>query len=136
MGRFTQAVNETTVFDGDTITYKLRRLQNKHMVKLSPVLSAVGTEAVLLRTARLADESKDVLLECVSEFKGAKDSDGNALTFEDVLGEAYFLMLIDSILGRLLQVSVMTEVDAKKSDATPPAALLVESAAVTPSPES
>ena len=133
MGHFTQAVEETAKFDGEEVRYTLRRMQNKHMLRLSPGFSTQAGDAnIVLRTARLVEESKDVLKECVSNVSGYKDSAGNIVTFETMLEESYFLPLLDAMLGRLWQVSVMTEVDAKKSVVTPPASSSEESAAPTP----
>ena len=137
MGHFTQAVEETAKFDGEEVRYTLRRMQNKHMLKLSPGFSQQATDAnIVLRTARLVEESKDVLKECVSNVSGYKDNAGNIVTFETMLEESYFLPLLDAMLGRLWQVSVMQEVDAKKSAATPPVSSSVESAAPIPLPVS
>lgn len=128
MGHFTQAVEERITFDGDELVLTLRRMQNKHLLHIAPHLAggnAPGTNAgLLLRSAALVDASKEMLRECVVGFQGLKDKAGNSMAFSDILEEAYFLPLLDQVLGRLLQISVMTEVDAKKSAAPPPAASL------------
>lgn len=133
MGRFTQAVEETVEFDGDKVSFTLRRLQNKHMLVLAPVLAALPGENALARTARLVQAAEGILRECVTNWQGPKDSTGKALTFDEVLAESYFLGLTDEVLGRLLKVSVMQEVDAKKSLETPPAASSGESVQMMPS---
>lgn len=124
MGRFTQDVKEEVNFDGDMVCFTLRRLQNKHMLVLAPVLAALPGENALARTARLVGAAEGVLRECVTNWQGPKDAGGKVLTFDEVLAESYFLGLLDEVLGRLLKVSVMQEVDAKKSPETPPAASL------------
>lgn len=121
MGHFTQAVEETIVFDGDEVKLTLRRMQNKHMLKFAPEFKTMPGENILARTARLVDASRDILKECITNLRGLKDSDGNAITLDVAMEEAYFLPLFDAVLGRLLAVSVMQEVDAKKSGALPPA---------------
>ena len=136
MGRFTQAVDEKVEFDGDTVSFTLRRLQNKHMLVLAPVLAALPGENALARTARLVQAAEGILRECITNWQGPKDSSGKAITFDEALAESYFLGLMDEVLGRLLKVSVMQEVDAKKSPETPPAALLGGSAPTIVSPES
>lgn len=134
MGRFTQSVEATAKFDGEEVRYTLRRMQNKNMLKLSPGFSQQAGDAnIVLRTARLVEESKDVLRECVSNVSGYKDNAGNPVAFETMLEESYFLPLLDAMLGRLWQVSIMMEVDAKKSDVPPPDASLVESPSSTSS---
>lgn len=136
MGRFTQAVDEKVEFDGDTVSFTLRRLQNKHMLVLAPVLAALPGENALARTARLVQAAEGILRECITNWQGPKDSGGKALTFDEVLAESYFLALMDEVLGRLLKVSVMQEVDAKKSLEIPPAALSGGSAPTIASPGS
>lgn len=136
MGRFTQAVDETVEFDGDTVSFTLRRLQNKHMLVLAPVLAALPAENALARTARLVQAADGILRECVTNWKGPVDANGRYMTFDEVLAESYFLSLMDEVLGRLLKVSVMQEVDAKKSPATPPAVLSGASVEASASPES
>ena len=136
MGRFTQAVDEIVTFDGDTVSFTLRRLQNKHMLVLAPVLAALPGENALARTARLVQAAEGILRECVTNWQGPKDASGKALTFDEVLAESYFLSLLDEVLGRLLKVSVMQEVDAKKSPAIPPAASSGGNAEPSASPES
>ena len=120
MGRFTQAVEEKVMFDGDEVCFTLRRLQNKHMLVLAPVLAALPGENTLARTARLVQAAEGILRECITNWRGPKDASGKAMTFDEVLAESYFLALMDEVLGRLLRVSVMQEVDAKKSAVTPP----------------
>ena len=136
MGRFTQAVDETTTFDGDTVSFTLRRLQNKHMLALAPALGALPGENALARTARLVQVADGVIKECVTNWQGPKDATGRALSLDEVLAESYFLPLLDEVLGRLLKVSVMQEVDAKKLPATPPAVSSGASVETSPSLES
>jgi hypothetical protein len=136
MGRFTQDVKEAVEFDGDMVCFTLRRLQNKHMLVLAPVLAALPGENALARTARLVGAAEGILRECVTDWLGPKDAAGKVLTFDEVLAESYFLGLMDEVLGRLLKVSVMQEVDAKKLLAMPPAASSGESAVTASSPES
>lgn len=136
MGRFTQAVDEKVEFDGDTVSFTLRRLQNKHMLVLAPVLAALPGENALARTARLVQAADGILKECITNWQGPKDAGGKALSLDEVLTESYFLPLLDEVLGRLLKVSVMQEVDAKKSPATPPVVLSGVNAETKPLPES
>lgn len=136
MSKFTQAVEEKALFDGDEVCFTMRRMQNKHMLKLAPTATATPGENRVARTARLVDEAKDVLRECVSNFRGLKDAEGKEVPFETVLEEGYFLALLDGMLGRLWEISILKEVDAKKSEGTPPAASSEGSAIPEPLPES
>ena len=131
MSRYTQAVEEKTSFDGDEVTYTLRRMKNKHMLIVAPAIS-IQDGNLLARTSRLSDASKSVVLECVSNLNGLKDSAGGAIPIEIVLEEAYFLPLVDEILGKLIKISVLQEDDAKKSIAPPPVPSSGESANNTP----
>ena len=76
MGHFTQAVDESVTFDGDTVSFTLRRLQNKHMLVLAPVLAALPGENALARTARLVQAAEGILRECVTNWQGPKDASG------------------------------------------------------------
>jgi hypothetical protein len=137
MGRFTQTVDKVAKFDGEEVHYTLRRMQNKHMLKLAPLFSdPVQREQLLFRTARMVEEAQDVLKECVAGVFGYSDSTGKPTPFDVMLSESYFLPLLDEMVGELWKVSVMTEVDAKKSAATPPASSSAASPAGEPSPGS
>lgn len=136
MSRFTQAVDEKFEFDGDEVCFTMRRMQNKHMLKLAPTAIGMPSENRIARTARLIDEAKDILRECVTNFHGLKDADGKEISFEMVLEESYFLALLDGMLGRLWEISILKEVDAKKSEGTPPAVLSAESVSPEMLPES
>lgn len=120
MSKFTQSVESTIKFDGDEVSFTLRRMQNKHMLKLAPTAVSLPDENRVARTVRLVDEAKEVLKECVTNFRGLKDSQGRDIPFDTVLEESYFLALLDGMLGRLWDISILKEVDAKKSSETPP----------------
>jgi len=134
MGHFSKVVEQEITFDGDLLKIKMRRMKNKHMLHIGPALSEPfekSSGGLLLRTSKLVDVAKEPLAECVTELSGLKDADGNALEFKDILEESYFLPLLDQILGMLIQVSVMSEVDAKKSAAVQPEVSSGESASPT-----
>lgn len=115
MGRYTQNVIEKIDFDGDEITVTLRRMQNKHMLILSPLLQENPGEHVFARSSRIIAGAGDVLKECIVSLEGLRGADNNNIGIDIVLNDAYFMSLVDKILGRLLGASVVTESDAKKS---------------------
>lgn len=121
MGKFTQKVPGTQEFDGETVRYTLRRMTNQQLMSLAPSFGSEDAN-IVFRTARLVKEAREVLQACVSDVSGYRDSDGTAVTFETMLEEAYFLPLIDKMLGHLWRVSVVSEDEAKKSAAPPLAA--------------
>ena len=123
MGRYTQNVVEKINFDGDEITVTLRRMLNKHMLALSPVLVAREGEGVFERSSRIIVSAKEVLKECIVKIEGLRDASNVEIPIDTVLEDAYFMSLLDAILGRLLGASVLTEQDAKKSVEIAPAAL-------------
>jgi hypothetical protein len=136
MGHFTQSLQKTIPFDGEEVRFTMRRMQNKHMLILAPILAADPGENRLARTARLVDAAKGILAECITDWQGPKDATGAPVPLATAQEESYFLPLMDAVLGELLKDSVMKEADAKKSDATPPAASSAENASQEPSPES
>lgn len=125
MGRFTRSVQEEASFDGDKITFTVRRLKNDQMINIPKELfdSGGGGGAILLRAAKTTIGVKEIIKDCVTNFSGLKAADGTDIPLSEVLEESYFLSLVDHMLSRILKLSVMSDVDAKKSDATPPDAL-------------
>lgn len=101
MSQFTPTLHYETEFDGDKITCEMRRLKRKHMLELISVLksesSAAGeTEAKLTSMSQLAEAASRILPECLVDKKlsGLKDKDGNALSLDQIIEEAYFAPLI------------------------------------------
>ncbi len=121
MGKFTQKVQGTQEFDGEVVSYMLRRMTNQQLMALAPSFSKTDAN-IVFRTARLVEEAKDVLQDCVSDVAGYRDAAGAPVSFATMIEEGYFLPLIDKILGHLWQVSVVSEDEAKKSAAPPLAA--------------
>lgn len=126
MGNFTSKFTKTFHFDGDEISVGFTRMKNKHFILIAPYLVLDDSEpkalrAGMLRSVKLVEESKQVLKECIIDIKGIKDSAGRELLLDDILEQAYFISLLDQMLGQLMDASVLRESDAKKSVEPPPA---------------
>lgn len=103
MSQFTPTLHYETEFDGDKITCEMCRLKRKHMLELisvlkseSSVVAASQTEAKLTSMSQLAEAASRILPECLVDKKlsGLKDKDGNALSLDQIIEEAYFAPLI------------------------------------------
>lgn len=115
MSRFTPLTKFTTTFDGDTIDVGLRRMSNEHMIVLAPHMAPVtDTESGVVRVAKMVGAAKPVLLACVTHLTGLVDDQGKPLGIADIVDELYFTKLLDVILGKLIEVSLLTDADAKK----------------------
>ena len=122
MSRFTRTIDEVIDFDGDRIRLTLRRMLNSHMILLAPMLSSTDQlqESAIGRAAKINEEAKTVLSECVVKFEGLRDADGASISLDEAMHEVYFLPLFEAILAKILRASVLTEDDEKKSVATAP----------------
>ena len=115
MSKFTPTVKFEIEFDGDTISMDLRRLKNDHMIKLSQYFSPDSKDIGLTRTVKIIKEAKEVFTDCVINFQGLKDASGNLLSLDSIFDELYFTQIFDEILGKLIHISVLSGIDAKKS---------------------
>lgn len=117
MSGFTKTVAFETEFEGDHITMTLARLKRKTMLALSKYMPDTqdGAAVGALDSMQLLDVAANELTEYVTEFRGLKDSDGNALTFAEVADEMYFLELVSDIVAKLFEISNMGAKDAKNS---------------------
>ena len=120
MSGFTPLVTFETEFDGDTITFKLRRLKQKHMLLLSPHLEKMSGDDVKISFTD-AMEAEDVLSkiipDCIDSMEGLKTADGAVLNVSDIVGELYFSRLIGKIMGKLYEISSPKGDEIKKSSA-------------------
>jgi hypothetical protein len=118
MSKFTPTVKWETDFDGDHVVFELRRLTNEQMMKLAPCFpTELATGGAFLRSVKLVSEAKEVLRSCVVSMHGLTDSQEQEMKLERILDEGYFIRLLDSLLGRVLKVSMLTEDEIKKLDA-------------------
>lgn len=110
MSNFTPLVEKEYKFEGDAIRVKLSRLKRKHLLTLFGDFSALADiEDEKKRKAKISsammDLDEDIINECVVEFAGLKDSDGNPVLKEVVFSELYFLELATEIFLDLMSES-------------------------------
>ena len=122
MGTFTPSISKSFEFDGDSVTVVFNRMKNRHFLRIAPFLlpdpeGPRTLQAGMMRSVKLVEDSKDILKECIVSVSGLTDSSGRSLVLEDIIEEGFFIPLLDRMLGALMEVSVLREVDAKKSDA-------------------
>lgn len=131
MSRFTPHVQYETEFDGDKVECTLKRLTNAHMLLLAPILVQNQDKSALEKTTALLQQAPSVLTDSVVSFKGLTTADGTPIKLEDAIKELYFAQLFDRILGHLIKVSTVSEVDAKKSPKQQPEESLGEQSTTT-----
>jgi len=119
MSNFSRATTHSTEFEGDTVTMSLHGLKRKHMMMLGPYMPSEGDGMGAIESMKLLDVAAELLPDYVSDFKGLKDENGNALGFEDVVDEMYFIELISDIMSKLFDISNMGAKDAKNSRRQP-----------------
>lgn len=124
MGNYTPLVSHSVSFDGDLVTMNIRRLKRADMMKLLPYLSertnANGeTETVVAFSsqAELFDVVSEMLKGYVTNFTGLKMADGENVSLENALDEAYYIPLVSDIVAKLIEVSQLDEADTKNSPA-------------------
>lgn len=109
MGNFTPKVKFTTEFDGDTISMELARLKRKHVVALSPFMKESDAEGNTTMSfedqAKFAEALTGVLPEVVFNFSGVTTSDGQPVSLETVISEAYYNGLVVLITQELFAIS-------------------------------
>lgn len=122
MGNFTTDVVYNTVFDGDDITIKMKRLKVSHMKTLSPFIIRNDDGKVTMEFETLLDfviVAAPILLECITSFEGCNDKDGKPIEFGTVVESNYFLTMLSGILDHLMSCSMVGS-DEKKSESTSP----------------
>lgn len=128
MSRFTKTVKFEQTFDGDKVTFELRRLTRRHMALLTPLIQR-GRELareqgpdVKLGPADLQDLSEQaaiILPECVVTMTGLRDAEGVAMQLSDIIEPHYFTPLLVGALTHLIKESSFGDAVAKKSAPAP-----------------
>ena len=121
MSNFTPHITFETDFEGDHITAKLSRLKRKDMTTVARYVDVdeEGNLAGGLDVEQMIEFAAEVLPRYVEEFKGLKDADGNAISIETVVDEAYFLPLVTELVSALFDASGMKAADEKNSEGQP-----------------
>jgi len=102
MGHFTPVVIFTTEFDGDQITFKMRRLLRRHVVKLAPHVSQNGETLSFSGQMELMDIAAKIVPDVVESMTGLV-IEGRDGTINEVLDEAYFAPLLGNLLVEMLR---------------------------------
>lgn len=125
MTQFTSTFVHESEFDGDHVLAEFKRLKRKHVAKLSPFFVAAEGGEVKFRLSmtqqiEILAVLEDILPDVVVRLEGLKDKGGNALKIADIVDSIYFMPLLQSWMGALLQNSFLGATDEKKSAAPLP----------------
>ena len=113
MSNFTKSLVEKFNFDGDEVTVTFTRLKRKHLISLAPHMTADGNIA-FSDQVKFMDAAAEVLPDIITSMTGLKDSDGNALTVEDVVNETYFVGLVSDLMTKVMEHSFVQGEQVKK----------------------
>jgi hypothetical protein len=112
MSKFTPLVKRTYEFQGDSISVSFRRLTRKHVLGFMPKVIAAqhceGAEQLQAQNEMLND-LVDLLPQYVEEFTGLRDTDGNAVQFDTVVSEIFFIDLVTEIGTDLMNESMVMD---------------------------
>lgn len=118
MSGFTPTVKFQTDFDGDHLTFILKRLKVKHQAKIMSATSKnklpeETTEQKIDSWRDLMDVGREILPECIVSMEGLTISGSGITDINIILEEAYFLPLVDLVLAELMRSSRVQDVDVK-----------------------
>ena len=123
MSNFTKTFNFTTQFEDDTVTVVMERLKRADTMKLLPFFGepdSEGKQKISFKNrTELMDAMSDILPKTVKSVTGLHDENGEAISFEDVMNETYFAILINEIVDKLFENSFVSGEEIKKSNAQP-----------------
>ena len=113
MSNFTPLVEKIHTFEGDEIRVTFSRLRRKHILKLMPLIQSLDhanskkdKSKVDVIQSDLLGQILEILPEHIKEFTGLKDKDGNAISFDTVADDTYFLNLSTDIGMQLIEESL------------------------------
>lgn len=133
MSKFTQSVKKTFEFDGDTVAVSLARIKRGQMLQLSPHIPGEGEAASAEQNLRLLEEASKFLPEVLKGFSGLADANGDNISLETMMDEAYFQPLLAEIISAWLETSAVSADEVGNSDA--PAGAGTEESGRTPKVE-
>lgn len=125
MSGYTPTITYRAEFEGDQVVFKLRRMKRKLFNKILPELDLSkvdesGKTVVSMTPAQslalmemIAGELKDYVV----SMEGLVDAEGNVLSFDEVVEQAYFQELVMGLVSYLMEHSRPTEEEEKNSDA-------------------
>ena len=120
MSNFTPLVTKQYEFEGDQVTVVFSRLKRKHMIAIMPALAEFESirEEAGDNSPKLAQSAAmttilellvDKLPEYVKDFSGLRDKDGNAIEFNLVVDETYFMKLVTEMAIDLVTESTFNQ---------------------------
>lgn len=109
MSNFVKTFDFVTEFDGDTVTFVLRRLTRAQLMALTPLFGGTGT------ALSLVDGAVPVLQQVVVSMAGLKNASGQILELKDILEEGYFTQLFMDLINELVVRSSVRVLPEKKS---------------------
>lgn len=105
MSKFTPTVSREFEVDGDKVQVRFRRLTREQFGKLSP-FDGVKEQTKIMEMLEVV---APILKENVKEMTGLTDSEGNVVTLDMALAEAYFLGFMSDLVGAVVEESVLNE---------------------------
>lgn len=126
MSRYTQKINKVFQFEGDDVKVRYTRLKRKKAFQVTAKLpKGVGAdnirEAVSITDALdVMEIMADYLPDQVVHFEGLSDADGNPVTLEEALDEAYFTELVADIALAIFEDSFPAGGDEGVKKSEPP----------------
>jgi len=121
MSKFTKSFRVELDFEGDHLVLVMERMKRKDALKLVPYMGAPDADGTVNISfgdqITVMNVAADLLPKYVKSLTGLVDEDGEAMTIEMIVDEAYFLTLIGQILNHLMVKSFIGEAEVKKSNA-------------------
>lgn len=117
MSGFTPDFKHEVEFDGDKVTFVLRRLKRSHMQVLAPYIKTGADGDMKLtfpETMELMGAAAQVLPDVVKSMEGLTIQ-GRPATLEEILDETYFMNFLGEVMGVLIQNSTTRAEDEKNS---------------------
>lgn len=126
MGNFTRTFSKTIEFDGDTISYTMKRLKRKKALDLAPYMT-YDDDGNLKMTfedqLKFVEVGATLLGDHLTEFSGlvveGQEVQLNSTEFKEIFEEAYFMPLISELFNDLMSESFMDNDDVGKSEEGP-----------------
>lgn len=110
-------------FDGDNIIFTLERMEVSDFLKLSKNMSFESGKELKLTFVESMDvcvSATELFPKYVKNISGMTSKDGLSVTLEkfttELVNQTYFLNLIGQLLGELMTISVVNEVEEGNLD--------------------
>lgn len=135
MAGYTRLVKDSFEFEGDTVEVVFRRLKRTEYMQLAPFVEMTksgGADMTFESVNQMYDIIDEIIPAVVKEFKGlvidgetliyvsSKEDESHEI-FNEIITEAYFSVLIQSLLGSIMNHSMPKndEASQKKPESTP-----------------